>query len=161
MTTVDTSLIPAQAVEAEQAALGSMMLEREAIDTALEMHLTPEQFYQEKHRQIMRGIIALVHDFEPVDLITVGTWLTNHGQLDVIGGTLYLTTLMSNAPTAAGMRWYTEKVQTAAKLRAIQRLGETLTLRALQALQALNTLSALNALKTLNALCALNSLRSF
>jgi len=49
---------------------------------------------------------------EPVDLITLGEWLKAHQQLEAIGGTLYLTTIMAQVPTAAGIGNYANIVRT-------------------------------------------------
>jgi len=97
--------IPPQSIEAEQAALGAMLLEREAIARAVEL-LRPEDFYREAHRTIYNGILDLFNRNEPVDLITLGEWLKSREQLDAIGGALYLTTMMSQVPTAAGIGNY-------------------------------------------------------
>lgn len=97
--------IPPQSNEAEQAALGAMLLEREAIARSVEL-LRPEDFYREAHRVIYQGITDLFNRNEPVDLITLGEWLKTHEQLEAIGGTLYLTTIMSQVPTAAGIAHY-------------------------------------------------------
>jgi len=104
-TTAMLERIPPQSIEAEQAALGAMLLEREAIARAIEL-LRPEDFYREAHRTIYRGVLDLFNRSEPVDLITLGEWLKAHEQLDPIGGALYLTTLMSQVPTAAGIGNY-------------------------------------------------------
>ncbi len=107
MNSVNTMLerIPPQSIEAEQAALGAMLLEREAISRAVEL-LRAEDFYRESHRLIYHGILDLFNRNEPVDLITLGEWLKSHEQLEAIGGTLYLTTVMSQVPTAAGIAHY-------------------------------------------------------
>lgn len=104
-TTAMLERIPPQSIEAEQAALGAMLLEHEAIARAVEL-LRPEDFYREAHRTVYRGILDLFNRNEPVDLITLGEWLKSHEQLDAIGGTLYLTTMMSQVPTAAGIGNY-------------------------------------------------------
>ncbi|MHB0936730.1 MAG: replicative DNA helicase [Armatimonadota bacterium] len=97
--------IPPQSIEAEQAALGAMLLEREAIARAVEL-LRPEDFYREAHRTVYQGILDLFNRNEPVDLITLGEWLKAHEQLEAIGGALYLTTMMQQVPTAAGIGNY-------------------------------------------------------
>ncbi|MHB9110425.1 MAG: replicative DNA helicase [Armatimonadota bacterium] len=107
--------VPPQNVDAEQAALGAMLLERDAIERAVEI-IKPEDFYRDAHRWVYRGILELFNHNEPVDLITLGEWLRSHAAagtptpednlLAQIGGTLYLTTLMESAPTAAGIAHY-------------------------------------------------------
>ncbi len=97
--------VPPQSAEAEQAALGAMLLEREAIVKAAEL-LVAEDFYRETHRILFRGILELFERNEPVDLVTLGEWLRAREQLDGVGGTLYLTELMHQTPTAAGIGYY-------------------------------------------------------
>jgi replicative DNA helicase len=108
--------IPPQSLEAEQAALGAMLLEREAIARSVEL-LRPEDFYREAHRIIFGGIVDLFARNEPVDLITLGEWLKGRDQLEAIGGTLYLTTIMSQVPTAAGINHYAQII----RARSLQR----------------------------------------
>ena len=115
--------IPPQSLEAEQATLGAMLLEREAIARAVEM-LRPEDFYRDAHRIVFQGIIDLFNRNEPVDLITLGEWLKSHEQLDTIGGTLYLTTIMSQVPTAAGIGNYATIVRTKSLQRQLIRAAD-------------------------------------
>jgi len=120
--------VPPQNGDAEQAALGAMLLEREAIVRAEEM-LRPEDFYRDAHRWIYRGILDLYRRNEPVDLITLGEWLRNHASsgaptnddnlLAQVGGALYLTTLMESAPTAAGIAHYAGIVREKAMQRRL------------------------------------------
>lgn len=108
--------IPPQSMEAEQAALGAMLLERDAIARAVEL-LGADDFYRESHRLIFQGILDLYNRNEPVDLITLGEWLRSREQLDAIGGGLYLSTIMAQVPTAAGISHYASIVRT----RSLQR----------------------------------------
>ncbi|MHB0938645.1 MAG: replicative DNA helicase [Armatimonadota bacterium] len=120
--------VPPQNGDAEQAALGAMLLEREAIVRAQEV-LSPEDFYRDAHRWIYRGVLDLYRRNEPVDLITLGEWLRDHAAagtptaednlLAQIGGTLYLTTLMESAPTAAGIAHYAAIVREKAMQRRL------------------------------------------
>ncbi|MEI7834018.1 MAG: replicative DNA helicase, partial [bacterium] len=118
--------IPPHNIEAEQAALGAMLLERTAIERAVDL-LRAEDFYREAHRTIFQGIIDLYGKNEPVDLITLGDLLKTKpasvrdpdsgSQLKAIGGTLYLTTVMNQVPTAAGIAHYAGIIRT----KAVQR----------------------------------------
>ncbi len=102
--------------EAEQAALGACLYERKAIAHAKEI-LRPDDFYRHAHQWIYAAILELYQRNEPVDIITLGTLLQSRPvpaqfsdepaqQLAFIGGTLYLTTLMDEVPTAAGITYY-------------------------------------------------------
>jgi len=109
--------IPPQNLEAERATLGAMLLEKDAIDKAVEMGLDEADFYHEHNRVVFKGILDLYHKNEPVDLITISNRLIEKAELDKIGGTLYLTELISDVPTAAGIEHYTKIVRD----RSIQR----------------------------------------
>ena len=118
MTTSVLEKIPPQSLEAEQAALGAMLLEREAISHAVEL-LHAEDFYRESHRLIFQGITDLYNRHEPVDLITLGEWLKSREALDTIGGTLFLTTIMAQVPTAAGISHYCKIIRAKSVQRAL------------------------------------------
>ena len=122
--------VPPQNLDAEQAALGAMLLEREAVVRAEEL-LRPEDFYRDAHRWIYRGVLALYRKNEPVDLITLGAWLRDQADgegslLDRAGGALYLTTLMQAAPTAAGLPHYAGIVREKALQRRVIALADEL-----------------------------------
>jgi replicative DNA helicase len=95
-----------------------MLLERDAIIEALEI-LPVDDFYRGGHKQIAQAIYDLHTAGEPVDLITLGSILRDRRQLELIGGTLYLTTLMQQVPTAAGITHYCRLVHDAAVRRAM------------------------------------------
>ena len=128
MKTPHLERIPPQAIEAEQATLGACLLEQDAIAYTIEtLRLRPDEFYRTAHQDIFAGVLALYAKRQPVDLITLGEWLREHDRLDTIGGTLYLTTMMSQVPTASGIAHYGGIVrQKAMQRRAIQ-IGDTLT----------------------------------
>ncbi|MFM9951873.1 MAG: DnaB-like helicase N-terminal domain-containing protein, partial [Saprospiraceae bacterium] len=78
-----------QAVPLEEAVLGALMLDREALPMVMDT-LRPESFYLEGHQQIYRAIIRLFERSNPVDLLTVTEELKKAGDLDKIGGGYYL-----------------------------------------------------------------------
>ena len=97
--------IPPQNIDAERAALGAMLLEKDAIIDAIEI-LKEADFYKEQHRILFRGVTALFNQNEPVDIITLSNWLRERDELDKIGGNIYLADLMTDVPTAAGIVHY-------------------------------------------------------
>ena len=78
--------VPPQNLEAEQAVIGSMLIEANAVVSALEI-LRPEDFYKESHRIIFKQIAEMADRLEAVDVVTVAENLRNAGYLDKIGGT--------------------------------------------------------------------------
>jgi replicative DNA helicase len=110
--------IPPQSLEMEQATLGSMLLERAAIEKAGEI-LRPDDFYRDAHRVIFETILALVARDEPVDILTVQESLRAQDVLDNVGGTPYLVQLMDSVATAANVEYYAQIVEEKAILRRL------------------------------------------
>jgi replicative DNA helicase len=107
---------PPQALEAEMAVLGSMLIEREACDKALDS-LHESDFYQESHRRIFRAIHVLFNAAQAVDLITVSEELRKKSELDAVGGGAFLGDLINKVTTAAHVEYYAKLVKEKAILR--------------------------------------------
>jgi replicative DNA helicase len=84
--------VPPQAIDLEEAVLGAMMLEREAVTTVIDI-LHPEVFYHEKHKMIYEAIGMLFKKSDPIDLITVSQELRKLGNLELVGGNTFLAQL--------------------------------------------------------------------
>ncbi|NTV88897.1 MAG: replicative DNA helicase [Clostridiales bacterium] len=114
--------IPPHSLEAEQAALGCMLLDSEVIPTVTEL-IKGEDFYRDSHREIFEAIIDLEENALPIDLITVAEKLQLRGSLDAVGGLEYLTGLTSAVPSTANARHYTKIVEEKALLRKLIRVS--------------------------------------
>jgi replicative DNA helicase len=77
--------IPPQALDLEEAVLGAMMLEQNALTNIVDI-LKPEVFYKEAHQKIFRAIFSLFSESEPVDILTVTQKLQKQGELETVGG---------------------------------------------------------------------------
>jgi len=110
--------VPPQNLEAEQSTLGAMMLERAAIEKAVEI-LRPEDFYWEHHQEIFRAMVDIADRDEPVDLITLTNQLRVSGKLDGVGGVEYIETLLDAVPSAANIEYYAKIVEQKAILRRL------------------------------------------
>ena len=110
--------IPPQNIDAERSTLGSMFLEKEAIEKGLEL-LEAESFYREAHRVIFEVVLHLHNHGEPVDIITVSEELKRRNMLEKVGGIPYLTALANAVPTAANIEYYAKIVAEKALLRLI------------------------------------------
>jgi replicative DNA helicase len=97
--------LPPRSIEAEQAVLGALMLEKDAITGILDL-LKPEAFYEDAHKVIYSAIIKLFGDSKPVDLVTVKNQLQSDGNLDIGGGPLYLVELTSKVASAANVEYH-------------------------------------------------------
>jgi hypothetical protein len=96
---------PPHDLEAEQAVLGSMLFDHDAIARVVEL-LRPEDFYRDAHRRIYEAITDLFERGEPTDVITVTDRLREQRQLDDVGGASYVTSLLDSVPTAANVEYY-------------------------------------------------------
>ena len=102
--------LPPQNLEAEMSVLGGVLLENEALNKALE-YLTTIDFYRESHRKIFNALIILSEKGEPADLVTLTAVLKDRGELEAVGGSTYLTTLVDYVPTAANISYYCKLVK--------------------------------------------------
>ena len=110
--------IPPQSIEAEISVLGGILLDNQAIDRVLEL-LTPEDLYRENHRKILKAMIELNQRSEPIDLVTLTEQLRTHGELEIVGGTAYLTELVDKVPTAANIGQYARILRQKSILRSL------------------------------------------
>jgi replicative DNA helicase len=101
----DFGKVPPQANDMEEAVLGAIMLEKEAVITILDI-LKPESFYREAHQKIFKAISDLNARECPVDLFTVTEELRAHGDIDSVGGPVYLTQLTSKIVSAANADYH-------------------------------------------------------
>lgn len=97
--------IPPQAIEVEQAVLGALMLERDAMHRVSDVIDTPS-FYKEQHQKIFEVIKYLSSNQKPVDLLTVTQELRNRNLLDEIGGPMEITQLTSRVASAAHIEFH-------------------------------------------------------
>ncbi|MBS0011266.1 MAG: replicative DNA helicase [Bacteroidales bacterium] len=105
----DLGRVPPQAMDMEEAVLGAIMLEKEAIITVLDI-LKPESFYKEVHQKIYEAILSLNLRELPVDIYTVTEELRSKDELDAIGGPVYLTQLTSKVVSAAHVEFHAKIV---------------------------------------------------
>jgi replicative DNA helicase len=110
--------LPPQNLEAEMSVLGGILLENEALNRALEV-LRPEDFYRNAHQKIFAALIGLSDRSEPADLVTLTAILKEHGTLDEVGGSAYLSTLVDYVPTAANIAYYCRIVKEKAVSRRL------------------------------------------
>lgn len=119
-------MVPPQDLHAEQAALGSMLIESDAVISCLQM-LQPEDFYRDAHKTIFRAIRNVFERHEPVDMVTVTAELRRLKQLDDVGGAAYLAALIDAVPTAAHVTRYAKIVEDKATLRKLIQAGSRIT----------------------------------
>jgi len=108
--------VPPRSEEAEQATLGAMLLERDAIARVVSM-LEPGDFYADAHRSIFNAIIDLFNEGQGVDVVTLAERLRVRDLLDQVGGQAYLAHLLDAVPTAASAERYAAIVRDKTILR--------------------------------------------
>ncbi len=106
---LDYGKIPPQAIDLEEAVLGAIMVEKDAVISILDV-IKPESFYKETHQIIFRSILELSTRLEPIDLLTVTEELRKNGNLDEVGGAVYLAQLTSKVGSAAHLEFHAKIV---------------------------------------------------
>ncbi len=120
--------IPPNDVEAEQAVIGSMLTDKEAVSAAIEV-LKPEDFYREDNRIIFEAILSLYGRSEPIDIITIKSELSSMGKFEAVGGLEYIAELPDKVPTTANVEQYIKIVEEKSVLRnLIKTANEIITL---------------------------------
>ena len=110
--------VPPHDDEAEQAVIGSMLTDKDAVISAIEV-LKPEDFYREDNKTIYGAIMNLYAKAEPIDIITLKDELTSLGKLEPVGGLEYLATLPDKVPTTANVEKYIKIVEEKSILRSL------------------------------------------
>lgn len=110
--------VPPQNIEAEKAILAAVMVDNHAINACLE-HLIPEDFYKESHQFIFKAMMELNSKSQPVDIITLNSYLEDKKILDRIGGTSYLSELVESTPVAANVDSYAKLIKDKSLLRKL------------------------------------------
>jgi len=112
--------------EAEQAVIGSMFLEKNALQKACEV-LNAEAFYLNNNAKIFGTIKDMAEKKVPIDLTTVTTELKNKGILTEIGGVEYLTEILDSVATSANIDQYIKAVEESALLRKLIEVSTNIT----------------------------------
>ncbi|GGH27577.1 replicative DNA helicase [Dyadobacter endophyticus] len=99
------SKLPPQAIDLEEAVLGALMIEKDAL-TAVADILRPDSFYKESHIRIYSAIVTLFADSEPIDMLTVTAKLRSTGELELVGGASYIMELTSKVNSAANIEFH-------------------------------------------------------
>ncbi len=95
---------------AEQAVLGSMLVDKDAVISAVEL-LKPDDFYREDNKEIYAAMFELYSLGKHIDMITLKDQLTLRGTIEKVGGTEYIATLIDNVPTTSNIESYVKIVE--------------------------------------------------
>jgi len=97
--------MPPQALDLEEAVLGAIMIEKDAVIAVLDI-LKPESFYNERHQKIYRAIVDISMAEKPIDILTVTEELKKNGELEEVGGPAYITQLTGRVASAAHLEFH-------------------------------------------------------
>jgi replicative DNA helicase len=97
--------MPPQAIAIEEAILGALMLERDALANVLEI-IKADMFYKEEHKIIYHAIIELFNKSKPIDILTLTNELRQNDELEQVGGAYYLTELTNRVASSANIEIY-------------------------------------------------------
>ncbi len=114
--------MPPQAVDLEEAVLGALMLEKDALTAVVDI-LSQNSFYKDAHKLIYESILDLFNQGEPIDLLTVTNQLRKNGNLELVGGAYYITELTSKVSSAANIEYHARIVTEQAMKRDMIRIA--------------------------------------
>ncbi|MEJ7694116.1 replicative DNA helicase [Daejeonella sp.] len=97
--------LPPQALDLEEAVLGALMLEKDALSAVIDI-LKPDVFYKDSHQKIFEAIQFLFQKSSPIDILTVTAQLRQQGDLEMIGGAYYITELTNRVASAANIEYH-------------------------------------------------------
>ena len=113
---MDLGKVPPHDIEAEQAVIGSMITDKDAVVDAIEI-LKAEDFYRQDNKTIYEAILNLYNRGEPIDIITVKAELISIGKFEAVGGLEYIAVLPDKVPTTANVDRYIKIVEEKSILR--------------------------------------------
>ena len=115
---VVTSKIPPSDVVAEQAVLGSMLVDKEAVVKAIEL-LKSTDFYRQDNSEIFAAMVDVYAKGDPIDFLTVREALKLRNALEKVGSDAYISSLIDNVPTTSNVDAYIKIVEEKATLRSL------------------------------------------
>lgn len=95
-----------QATDLEEAVLGAMMLEQDAVNTAIDVLKKPECFYKPAHQMIFQSVVELFGESQPIDILTVTQKLKQAGELEQVGGAYYISQLTTRVASTANVEYH-------------------------------------------------------
>lgn len=114
----DVGKLPPQAVEIEKAVLGAMLLEKNAVNDAIDI-LHAESFYKLEHQKIFSAILELFGSSENIDILSVTEKLRKNGELQLVGGPGYIATLTNRVASAAHVEYHAHIISEKFILRSL------------------------------------------
>ena len=110
--------LPPQNLEAEQSVLGAVLIDNEGLAAARKI-VTPRDFYRDIHRTLFTAMCEIADQAQPIDALTLKTWLVAHNKLAQIGGPTYISELLDATPHASSVGTYATLVRDVAIKRRL------------------------------------------
>ncbi len=129
MQSVSTGLkdkVPPHNLDAEQAVLGAVLLDSEAIGTVLQ-YIRAESFYSLPNQKIFQAVVDLYSKGQRADILVITEYLRQEGVLDSAGGTAYIASLTDTVPSTANVAYYAKVVLDAAIRRSLLKVSHEIT----------------------------------
>ena len=120
-----------QSLDLEEAVLGAMMMEQTAVNSVIDV-LKPESFYRDAHRRIYSAIVALFHESEPVDILTVTETLRKAGDLQQVGGAQAVAQLTLRVASTANIEAHARIIAQKYIQRELIRVSNLITQKAFE-----------------------------
>ena len=106
---LDVGKVPPQAIDIEEAVLGAILIEKDAVIAVLDI-LKPESFYKDAHQKIYNAILELSTKEKPIDILTVTEELRSNDELESVGGPFYITQLTNRVASSAHIEYHSRIV---------------------------------------------------
>ncbi|MGD9950190.1 MAG: replicative DNA helicase [Desulfobulbus sp.] len=127
-TNISSTMIPPQSIEAEQAVLGTILLQDKALLKIVEL-LSADDFYRDAHKTIFAAMVNLFEKHEPHDLITVTSLLNDQNKLEQVGGASYLASLTDIIPFSGTLVHHAQIIRKKSILRKLIQTTSEVTAR--------------------------------
>lgn len=114
--------VPPQAIELEEAVLGALMLDKDAINHVLDV-LKADSFYKPEHQEVFEAALQLFEDQQPIDILTITNTLRQRGKLDFVGGPYFISSLTNRVASAANIEYHARIVAQKHLLRELIRIS--------------------------------------
>ena len=122
----DTLRLPPYSVEAEQSLLGAILIDKDAVYKVIDI-VSPEDFYRDEHRYIVRVAYNLAGEQKPIDIISVSDGLKKIKKLEEASGITYLARLADSVPNSANVEYYAKIVRDKSLLRQLIHVGSEIS----------------------------------
>lgn len=118
--------IPPQAIDLEEAVLGAILLEKNAINEVSEI-LKPEYFYKPAHEVIYIAITKMHAKNQPLDILSVTEYLRKSGEIESVGGAYFVASLTNRVGSTANIEFHARVIaEKAIKRKVIEFAGNML-----------------------------------